>query len=317
MPIIAGTVVIPPGQGEPVHVADVPAAWWIDPHGVRWELTDTAPTSRWWTLQGVKGLGSLPPVQITSSAVPRGGQQVQWIQPDARLITWPLVYAGRSHAEFLSVSRGLADAFGATQSNGPGTLVVARPDGTARQIQAWYQDGWEESGDQGSGIRWDKVAVNLFAASPWWTDTEPVVITRQGSGVPVDFLDDYPSVSSSQTLGATTVTNPGRVDAWPDWTITGPASEITATNNTTGATWTLTPSVVLGADLTAGQTITISGDPITITGPGTDPWEPAVDWASGDLWPLVPGVNDITFTVSGDGSATSISAQFYPRHRTA
>ncbi|HET8590768.1 MAG TPA: hypothetical protein VFM01_14120 [Nakamurella sp.] len=266
----------------------------------------------------MKGLGALPSVEITSTPVPRGGDRVDHIQPRTRLITWPMVYAGATHGEYLDVSRALAETFGSTQAQ-PGTLVVARPDGTARQIRCRYQDGWEESGGAGSGIRWDTVAMTLLAPSPWWTDTEPVVITRQGAAGGVDFLDDYPSVSSSQTLGATTVVNPGSVETWPDWTITGPASQITATNNTTGQTWTLTPSTVLGAgvNLADGQTITISGDPITVTGPGASPWEPAIDWANGDLWPLLPGANDITFTVSGDGTNTAISAQFYPRYRTA
>lgn len=315
MPIPAG--VYTPPVLPPVSSADVPAAWWICPaDSCRYELTDTSRSSNWYTMQGVKGLWAAP-VAITTDPAARGGTTVRYVAPDARLITWPLYVRGRSHSEFVAALRTIAGAFTRTSTAGPGTLIVARPDGTSRQIRAWYQDGWEESGGAGSGIRWDAAALTLYCPDPYWTDTDPVLITRKFGPTGLDFMNPYPTISSSAALGATTATNPGEILAWPDWTITGPASLITVTNETSGDQWVLDPTVVLGRALEAGETVRISGDPPAISGPGDDPWEPSVDWSVSDLWPLQPGDNQVTFDIAGAVAGTSITATFYPRYETA
>lgn len=316
MPIPAGTsIVVPP----PVEVAspDIPIAWWFAPDGSRWDLWSTK--NGWWTTDaGITGAFGAAPVVFTTDNSPRGGTSMRWIQPDARTITWPLRVEGDTHAEFLSNWRAISDAFTQTRRGGPGTLVIARPDGSARQIDAYYQEGWVESGGQGlSQVRYDMVSLTLYCPDPYWRDAQPTLVTRSFSTAG-SYLSPYPTVSSSQTLGNTTITTHSQVETWPDWTITGPATSITATNNTTGISWSLTPSDVLGRNLNAGETITITGNPPDIEGPTASvAWETAIDWTSSDLWPLLPGDNDVTFSVSGSGAGTSITLSYYGRYETA
>jgi hypothetical protein len=102
---------------------------------------------------------------------------------------------------------------------------------------------------------------------------------------------------------------------WPVWTITGPASAITATNNTTGESFILTP---VGGAMTGGQVATITTDPPSIIGTdGVTSWIGGLNWPSAVLWALQPGDNNITFTVTGSGSGTQIALTFKPRYETA
>src|SRR5690606_30720906 len=88
-------------------------------------------------------------------------------------------------------------------------------------------------------------------------------------------LDPFPQVSSGQVLGETTLTNPGDVEAWPTWTITGPASLVTITHLDTGEEFAVDP----GADgidhgpLLEGEQVVVTTDPPRVRGPegGTRP----------------------------------------------
>lgn len=315
MPLASGTRTTPPPV-QPVSPLDVPAAWWIDPAGTRWELTNWS-GEEWFTMPGVKGIGAMPRT-FTTDGRPRGGSSVRHIQREARLITWPLFVEGFDHADFLTNWRSLTAAFTSTDRLGPGTLVVARPDGSLRQIPAYYQSGWDNSGDDGTGILSDTAVLTLYCEDGAWRAATPTLITRAYAPAGTSFLSPYPNVSSSQTLGTTTVVNPGELEAWPAWTITGPASEIVATNNTTGQSWTLVPSDAGGSDLLVNESITVATDPPSVIGPdGTTSWIGGLNWPGAQLWPLAPGANDIDFNVTGSNTGTSISAQFFARYETA
>lgn len=310
MPLALGTRTTTPPV-TPVSPNDVPAAWWISPTGDRWELTNTA--LHYFTMQGVKGLGA-DPVTLTTDKKARGGSSLRHVQDEDRLITWPLFVEGDDHAGFVANWRALMGAFTVTKRLGPGTLVLARPDGTARQIQAYYQDGWVVSGADGSGVTWDTAALTLYCPDGYWQAPTPTLITRAYAPAGSSFLGPYPNVSSSLTLGETTVTNPGDAVAWPEWTITGPASQITAHSTTTGEEWILTPADAPGgADLTIDDTITVTTNPPAVTGPDGSNWVGALNWPGAVLWGLEPGDNDITFDVTGSNTGTSILAQFYAR----
>src|SRR5690606_14936207 len=129
----------------------------------------------------------------------------------------------------------------------------ARPGAGRRRIRAYYQEGCDDDVDL---LTLKQAIITLFCEDPYWFDPTPGTITRRHSAGGADFLDPYPTISSSQVLGATTLANPGRVTAWPEWIITGPASQITATLTATGDAWTLDPSEV-GDSLAAGDRVQI------------------------------------------------------------
>lgn len=320
MPLPVGAPVPPQQTGQPdTPIFDLPKAWWIDPSGGEWPLMDE--TSGWWTTNaGIKGMGAVAPLVFTNDPVARGGTKVRWIQPDARTITWPLRVEGCDHAEFVANWRNLARAFTKTRRLGPGQLIVSRPDGSARQIDAYYQEGFEEAAGAGMSAVWfDAVSLSLYCPDPYWRSLYPIEIERhyQPSGPATPFLNPYPFVTSTLVLGDSTVNNPGDVECYPDFIITGPASGITATNNTTGGTWSMDPNTVLGRALAADEVITITGNPPMIAGPAGGLWQSAIDWSSSDLWWLEPGFNDVTLSLASPGAGSNIAMSFYPRYETA
>jgi len=271
MPLVTAPVVTPPTT-EPPPPIELPeigyaAVTYIDPAGTRWPMTDI--TADWYTLaDGVSGLGAAPYV-LTSDPRPRGGARLRHVQPQPRTIVWPVLVKGADHEGFTANWRQLARAFTRTLRRGPdgtrtaGTLEVARPDGSRRTIAVYYQEGWDGLGRVATGITWDSAVLTLWCEDPYWVDAETVTVHReQGSGL--DYLEPFPSVSSSQVLGATVVHNPGDVEVWPTWTITGPASLVTFTRDDTGESFAIDPSQVAGSLLATEQVI-VSTDPPRVT----------------------------------------------------
>ncbi|MGW0821840.1 phage tail protein [Streptomyces sp. NPDC002845] len=260
-------LITPAQEGTPpaVEVPEIGYAsiTYIDPSGTRWPMTDLA--GEWYALaEGVSGLGAAP-YTLTSDPHPRGGARLRHVQPEPRTIVWPVLVKGTDHTTFTANWRALAKAFTRTLRRGPGgvrvpgTLEVARPDGGRRTIAVYYEDGWDGRGQVASGITWDSAVVTLWCEDPYWQDAKAVVVHRE-QGVGEDYLEPYPSVSSGQVLGATTVDNPGDVLVWPTWTITGPASLITFTRTDTGDAFVIDPSEVSGSLLATEQVI-VSTDP--------------------------------------------------------
>lgn len=320
MPLVAAPVVTPeePTTPPPVDLPEIGYAsvTYIDPAGTRWPMTDLA--AEWYTLaDGVSGLGAAPYV-LTSDAHPRGGARLRHVQPQPRTIVWPVLVKGSDHLTFTANWRALATAFTRTLRNGagPGTLEVARPDGTVRRIAVYYQQGWDGRGQTATGITWDSAVVTLWCEDPYWVDAEAVTVHReQGTGE--DFLEPFPSVSSSQVLGATVVNNPGDVIVWPTWTITGPASLVTFTHTGTGESFEIDPDAVGHGNLLAGEQVTVRTDPVQVRYQDGANWVGALNWPSAVLWGLDPGDNPVTFQLDGAGPGSAVDLSFNPRYETA
>lgn len=280
---------------------------WIAPDGTTRDLNP--PGSEMLTLDAVSGLG-IAPVDIVTDPDPKGGSQPRFIQARSRNITWPIRLRGMTHMEFLTLWRFYAYGFAQTRRLGVGILRITRPDGSAREIEALYAAGMD--GEPGQGWLEDTAVLSLFCPDPFFRDVVPIIITREDEGgAAADFLDPYPSLAGGSTLEASTVFNPGNVEAWPVWTLTGPADELIATNVTTGKTFELV------YELLAGETITIVTRPDVITGPGGINLINALEWPDSDLWRLEPGTNEVEFQVLGSAAGTRIDIEFYPRYETA
>ncbi|MFS0697751.1 phage tail protein [Streptomyces nitrosporeus] len=326
MPLIAAPVTpeVPPIV-PPVEIPDVgyAAITYIDPTGTRWPMTDTS--LDWYTLaDGVSGLGAAPYV-LTSDPHPRGGARLRHVQAQPRTIVWPVLVRGRDHTDFMDRWRALGRAFTRTlQERRPGLLEVALADGRVRQIAVYYQDGWDGRGQHATGITWDSAVVTLWCEDPYWVSTTPVTVHRE-AGAQVDYLVPYPSVSSSQVLGETTVTNPGDVNVWPTWVVTGPAAAITFTRKNTAragqpdnsAAFTLTMTDTVHGELLAGETVTISTDPPSVRSGTGENLVGGLNWPGAVLWPLPPGDTPVTFALAGAETGSAVDLVFYPRYETA
>lgn len=319
MPILAGTVAPPiPTPPPPVAVPEVGYASisYIAPDGTVWPMTDLS-RGYYALAEGVSGLGAAP-VVLTTDPLPRGGVKLRHVQPQARTIVWPVHVEGSTHQEFIDLWRSLARSFTDTLRYGPGILDIARPDGRRRQIRVRYQDGWEGLGQAGTGISWDNAVVSLLAEDPYYYDPTPVTIVRAFEGAS-DYLSPFPSVSSSQVLGDTTLTNPGDVEAWPTWTITGPASSATITNLDTAEAFVIDPNAtsIAHGNLLLSESVIVVTDPPSVRFSDGSNWAGALNWPSAILWGLPPGDTAAEFAVAGAGSGSSVTISFYPRYETA
>lgn len=288
---------------------------WISPSGV--ELALNPPSDLHWTLRAVGGLGA-PPVEHITTPAPDGGSIVDWTREKDRTILWPLRIMADTHMAYLEHWREVVDLITQTRRLGPGKLRITRPDGSAREIPALYSSGLEGDPDDGNWLRSTDV-VNLLCPSPWWQATTATAIERYQAPQP-DYLAPYPNISSGEILGQTTLVNPGQADAWPVWTIRGPMTQVTATNNTRGETFTITYT------LARGETITITSRPIQIRGPASENLIAALSLPAGRPWRLDAATSsDVVFSVIGAEAETTpgaddgtlIRLEFYPRYETA
>lgn len=317
MPVIAGWSHAPAPPPVLFPGVGFATATYTDPAGTVWPLTDS--TRGWFTLaDGVSGI-DVAPHEITKDAHPRGGSRPRHVQPVERTIIWPLHVFGADHMEFVTRWRALARAFAATLQDGPGWLEIARPDGTRRRIRVMYETGFEGQAERGTGIISDSAVISLYCPDPFFVDPVEVTESRE-HGVGVDYLVPYPSVSSSQVLGATTLLNPGDVESWPRWTITGPASLVTITNTGTGESWVLDPDApdIEHGPLLEGEQVTVTTDPprVTFEGDGSN-WLGALNWPGAVLWPLARGINHVVFQLDGAAAGSRVDVAFAARYEMA
>ncbi|WP_121711738.1 phage tail domain-containing protein [Streptomyces sp. E5N91] len=317
MPIITAPVVTPEvPEVPPIEVPEIGFAsiTYVDPTGKRWPMTDL--TAAWYTLaEGVSGLGAAP-YELTSDPHPRGGSRLRHVQPQSRSIVWPVLVKGADHMEFTANWRQLARAFTRTLREGPGWLEVARPDGSGRRIAVYYRQGWDGQGRTATGITWDSAVLTLWCEDPYWLDVQAQTVHRE-TGTGVDYLAPYPSVSSSQVLGATTVMNGGDVDVWPEWHITGPATSISFTREDTGQAFTLDMEVTSHGALLAGETVTISTDPPRARSGTGENLVAGLNWPEAVLWSVPPGETPVVFQLSGAEAGSAVDLTYYPRYETA
>jgi len=325
MPLVVGTgAVLEPPVVEIVPAPEPiiePYSWplhhptlsWTSPDGTVVPLGQASwPTTGYLATTGVAGLG-LTPRTMATNPLPRGGTAIRHHRLEPRVITLTMLIEGPDHDTFDARWQWLGQSLASTRRLGPGYLTLHRPNGTARTIACYYQDGYERAGDAGPTA--DVVALSLYCPDGAWRDVEPTAVTRTYTDASPPFLTNFPTIASSSTLGDTIATNPGSMEAWPTWTITGPASSIVATNHTTGQSWTLDAVAHTGA-LTAGQTVTLATDPPAVTGPGGN-WTAALVYPGSVLWGLDPGDNAVTFAVVGSAAGTSIRMEFFARYEQA
>lgn len=302
----------PPTQAASPRAGTIRATW-TAPDGSVWDLSNTDPDFGWLTPNAIGGWGANP-VEIVADPDARGGERVRHIRSLPRRLTWPLHIHGEqaglvTHMLFVQRWWALMEAFTMTTHwRKPGVLRVARPDGSAREVEAFYEAGFE--GEPGEGWVSANPVLTLYCPDGYWRDVTPV---REPREYPASrpYLNPYPTVSSDRVFGATTIVNPGQVDAWPVWTVTGPATQLVAANNTLGEQFTLTYT------LAAGQQLTMATRTLRVRGPAGQNLVDALNWPWAQVWPLRPRANDINYQVSGSEPGTSIVLEYYPRYEAA
>ncbi|MFG2970917.1 phage distal tail protein [Streptomyces sp. NPDC048288] len=311
MPILVPAITTPPGPGVtwPTRVNEQPTISFTDPAGAVTNFSDWA---NGWVLQpGAKGL-DMPTYAFTQDESPGiDGYAIRQVRAGGKEIALPIAFwADDSRTAYLTRRRTLIRSL--NPKRGDGTLTVVQADGTARTIGARYSAGLE--GDESldaAGTRWCMGVLTFACPSPFWLGAEATTEWRAAvSGTFFPFLPLV--VGNSQVLGAVTVDNDGDDDAFPVWTVTGPATAISLTNTTTGEVLVLTHTITVGDTIVIDtrerqQTAVLNGT--------TNLWGDLTDAST--MWALEPGINDLTLTVTGSTSNTRVRMTYQPRYLAA
>ncbi|WP_406078755.1 phage tail family protein [[Kitasatospora] papulosa] len=312
MPILVASTSTPEPQPPwewPKRLIEMPRVSFTDPGGTVTMLTDW---ERGWLVQpGAKGLDMPSYAMATDQSPGIDGYEVRQVRAEGKTITLPIAFwANDSRAAYKARRRALIRSL--NPKRGQGTLTLTEPDGATRSIGVRYTDGME--GDESldaAGARWCITALVFAVPSPYWNGGEVTTEWKNGTGG--DFYPFLPlTVGDSQVLGSVTVDNDGDDDAFPIWIIKGPATSATLTNVTTGQTLALTRT------LTASDTVVIDTRErrqTALLNGVTNLWPHLSD--SSTLWPLELDRNELTLTIAGSTSATSVRMTYQPRYLAA
>lgn len=301
----------PPWAGVPwpTLINQMPQVAFTDPRGVVTKLSDW---ENGWLLQpGAKGL-DMPGYAFQQDESPGiDGYALRDVRAQGKEIVLPLAFwANDSRAAYQARRRAFINSL--NPKRGVGTLTLTQPDGDQRTIGAYYASGME--GDESldaAGERWCINAITFGVPSPYWIGSEVTHSWKAGSSAL--FFPVLPLVvGDSQVLGQVTVTNDGDDDAYPIWTIKGPATNVTLTNQTTGQL------LSLARTLSASDTVVINTrqrQQSALLNGVTNLWPDLTD--DSELWPLTEGVNALNLVVTGSTAATQVSMTYQPRYLAA
>jgi hypothetical protein len=296
----------------PVYIPPTPPGTGI----LRYELVDTGGVLRDLTQEtspdlfvskGAVGMGR-PAAELVLEKLPfAAGSVLRYARTDPLEINLPIFAQKMSMPLLLQAIETLREWFytGDEQAATPVYLRVRRPqDNAERQIACYYAGGLE--GNLGEGTpQHAAIVVSLIAPDPYWTDVEESELAYDQSDI-------------GDTLS---LINTGDADAYPVWTISGPASGITLTNLTTNKTLALTADG--GLSLLATDTLTIDTRPSTqrdslyqiYDQDGASYYSRVVH--GGALWWLKPLQNNFRIDATGTSGDTSFGLRWLPRYRGA
>ena len=281
---------------------------WIGWDGSVWNLSDWR-SGVFAMYDGIEGLSRPTHTDWIAPMSPAmHGQQFNGFVVDPRKIFLPVfIYSDASSDAF----QELDAAFWATMKpNRPGTLRFTSTAGT-REIRARFRsDGGHSYIRDPHKAGWARYGIELIADDPFWTSESISQSWAQQEGR--DFFGGPNSkapmfyIGSGSQLASATISNPGDVDAWPIWTVTGPAD---GPRLGVGGRFVSAPFDVL-----EGQTLMINTDPTEQTAwlDGADVTHLLGEYS---FAPIPPGEDRaLGLSMSGAGS---VHVMITPRHDRA
>lgn len=281
---------------------------WTDWEGTVWDLSDWR-SGAFLLADGVEGLNMPATTDWVSSSPAVHGQRYRGGVTNPRSVFWPVhVWSEDSASQWERVDRAF---WRGLQPGKFGTWSVTTPSGTKRSIRLRFvDDGQHQFSVDPFQRGWASYGVTLVADDPFWNG-EPerrAWADQEGQnfyGGPALFGPPF-FISSASQLSTATLTNKGDVDAWPTWTIRGPATSVQVGVGDRLVSWS--------GLLLEGDTLVIDTDPTVQTA-----WKNGVDVTSAlgsvDFTPIPAGSDrPLSLALSGTGS---VEAAIVPRHYRA
>lgn len=276
---------------------------WISPFNVTRELTAFVNGTQ--VIRGMTGRYA-PPVLAVRDVIPGiPGQRMREIHHDMRELDLPLFALADDRVAFQALLSQMVRDFDPVA--GSGTLRHIAIDGTTSDLFCRCVGGLGIDSEGSMGPHAATPTLVFQADDPYWYGD--IIQQSFSGGAPVNWFAMLPvQLGSASVLGDTTIDNVGDVKAWPIWTIQGPGSNPTLTNQRTNEV------VSLAASLGAGDRVIIDTRPgyKTVRGPnGLNYRRYLTDYA---LWGLLAGKNSVTLSMSGATSASYITLAYRPAY---
>lgn len=253
-------------------------------------------------MPGALGLELVPRTLKTRPRVDGDGVEVVRPVVGMRELTFPLWVEGTSRADYLTKRRRLQ----AHLASRRGVRVThIEDDGETMWAQGHYVGGMEGQHAY-DGQTSQLYAPTLRCGDPYWhmpEVNEPFLLEEGTPWFPFPPLQLRGSLLQERR----DVVNPGDVDSWPRWTVTGPGQGFAIVHHDTGR------SIEYDATIIPGQQVVIDTRPgyRNITdGQGTDLMQHLT--SDPEFFPLLGGTNDIELIMPGTGDDTDITLTWTP-----
>lgn len=226
--VLPGLVYVSPGA-PPTGLGQGPwfplQMWWVDWTGTRWNLSDEEHGLV--TMRGVRGLGKPAWEHHEDDYAAIAGSFWRDARALPREHFWPLyVYHDGGTSDFTQRDRALSKGMHVKHE---GTIYVQHPDGMLRSIKARYVKGLDEAYELDPGyFGWTKYGVYLRSSQPFWEGSP--IVRSWGVATPIPFFGAGDVIAAGPPFGIAEATadgtvlidNPGDVEVYPTWTLTGP-----------------------------------------------------------------------------------------------
>ena len=268
-----------------------------------WDLGDGPVAFR----PGLMGLMDPESEFLGRSTPALDGRRVTGHRHLSRRVFWPLIIPGSSGMDWLTTRR---EFFASLSYSVDGMFTVTAEDGSVRTIALHLGPQSDKGYDIDPAlIPREDLDVEMVADDPWWNGPQVLSEFAPVGDVLPFFATDTDRVfnlMSSSTVATATVANPGDVDAWPTYTITGPVSSFSATIS--GGTVSSVTNVIAGAVLVIDTDPTVQIATLTVDSVASNVTRDLV----GVDWRPVPAGGSVTLDVTLIGTG-SLLVTFAPR----
>ncbi len=276
---------------------------WIDPAGTEYDLMR-------WLRRGRSGFLSLSFDHVEEDVPGEAGTRLVEVTTGPGELSLPMLIELPTLADLWRERRLLNHLFDPTR--GDGRLRSTAPDGAVRDLYCRHRGRLFEEENPSNfnpDPAWQRFTLTLRAHEPYWRDAAERVATYATTGTIAEWFPFPPLRLVSSTVFATpTIDNPGAVEAWPLWLITGPGADPVLRNVTTGEV------LRIAGTLGAGERVTIDTRPgakVVEKSDGTNLYPQD----GSTLWALSPGLNAVEIQMVNATGESRVQLNFASRYR--
>lgn len=201
-------------------------------------------------------------------------------------------------------------------TRGIGRMRVIAPGGDSREIFCRVSSGLgiSEVLGEDSAFYAQRISATFIAHDPYWYAVGDTAIVYTGDVAVSTFFPFFPLRLSASAVfvNDNSINNPGDLEAWPVWTISGPGSNIVLSNLTTNESISINTALVSGSSITID---TRPGAKTVLADDGTSLF-PLMSPTS-TLFSLARGDNHIQIAMDSTGSTSVVRLAFRPRYLAA